>query len=65
MKSSMRLVFECPWCHKMNGYAMDRGGPIYNGEKLGRRNGKSLICISCHKEITIELTVNIKRKEKL
>ena len=64
MKSSMRLVFECPWCKKMCGYAMDRGGPVSNNEVIGRFKGKSLDCVHCKKPIEIMINVKFRKKEK-
>ena len=64
MKSSMRLAFECPWCHKMCGYAMDRGGPVSNNESIGRFAGVSLDCVHCKQPVEFTINVSFKKKEK-
>ena len=64
MKSSMRVAFECPWCKKLCGYAMDRGGPVFNNEIIGRFAGSSLECVHCKRPIEFLVNVKFKKKEK-
>ena len=62
MKSSMRIAFECPWCHKMCGYAMDRGGPVFDNEVVGRSKGSSLECVHCKQPIEVMINFSFKKK---
>ena len=63
MKSSLRIAFECPWCHKLCGYAMDWGGPVLNNETIGRYSGNSLNCVHCKNPIDFQVNVKFQKKE--
>jgi len=64
MRSSMRLAFECPWCKRPCGYAMDRNGMVHNNETIGRANGDFIPCPVCKGPIEVMVNVQFHKKEK-
>ena len=43
---------------------MDRGGPVFNNEAIGRYGDKSLLCVHCKQPVEFTINVSFKKKEK-